>query len=69
MVAGETAFFVASNNVPTSGEYFLSAILFDTAGGTFMPSPGVDYAVFSDEALVFDGAAVDAGTLSLVLAE
>ena len=68
VTAGSTLELIWTEDVPTSGDYFAYAVLYDTAGGTFQPTEGVDYAAVTDSTHTFDGSAVNL-TLELALAE
>ena len=55
-------------DVDADGDYFAYIVLYDEEGGQWMPEPGTDYLVETDEAVTFDGSPVNLGKLDLVLA-
>jgi len=56
------------NNVTAQGNYHLYVVLYDDAGGSFLPESGVDYVASTPSTLTFNGGPVNAGSLGLVVA-
>jgi len=66
-IPGEAIEMSLTNDVPDSGEYFLFSVLYDQAGGEWMPEPGIDYVATSEAPYSFDGQGLDVGEVNFSL--
>jgi len=64
---GEAIEMSLREDVPESGEYYLFSVLYDQAGGEWMPEPGIDYVATSAEPYAFDGEGKDVGEVAFSL--
>ena len=64
---GEAIEMSLREDVPESGEYYLFSVLYDQAGGEWMPEPGIDYVATSTEPYSFDGQGKDIGEVPFSL--
>ena len=65
--AGDALFYLLTDDVPDSGEYYIYSVLYDIDGGEWVPKLGVDYVATSESSFVFDGQGLDAGEIPFEL--
>ncbi|HCP46688.1 MAG TPA: hypothetical protein DIU15_11630 [Deltaproteobacteria bacterium] len=64
LVAGEAFEIELYDGLPEDGSYHVYAVVYDVAGGTWVPTEGVDL-VGETDPLLFDGSTVEVGPVDM----
>lgn len=64
-IAKGSPYALEVKDIAVQGEYFLYVAVYSEGGGPFVPVPGIDYVVQSENKLKFNGAPINLGTMTL----